>query len=128
MPVYQYTCTQCGHDLEARQSFSDDALTDCPACGVGAALRKQFNSVGVVFKGSGFYRNDARNADSTDSASNGSKDKSNDTGDKKSETKSESTSQSSGSGESKSDKPAKSGGESAKPAKAKETASSSSSS
>ncbi len=58
MPTYQYACTDCGHRFEAFQSFSDDALTVCPEC--GGKLRKVYGSVGVVFKGSGFYRNDAR--------------------------------------------------------------------
>src|SRR5947209_4107400 len=58
VPTYQYVCTACGQDLEAVQSFSDTALTDCPAC--SGRLRKRFGSVGVVFKGSGFYRNDSR--------------------------------------------------------------------
>jgi putative FmdB family regulatory protein len=58
VPTYQYVCTECGHDLETVQSFSDDALTLCPVC--GGRLRKVFNSVGIVFKGSGFYRNDSR--------------------------------------------------------------------
>ena len=58
MPTYQYVCTECGHDFEEQQSFSDDALSVCPVC--GGRLRKVFNSVGIVFKGSGFYRNDSR--------------------------------------------------------------------
>ena len=58
MPTYQYACTECGHQLEAVQSFSDAALTECPNC--DGKLRKVFNSVGIVFKGSGFYRNDSR--------------------------------------------------------------------
>ena len=58
MPTYQYACTECGERLEAVQSFSDPALTVCPAC--QGKLRKVFNSVGIVFKGSGFYRNDSR--------------------------------------------------------------------
>ena len=58
MPTYQYRCTDCGHDLEAVQKFSDAALTECPNC--GGSLRKVFNAVGVVFKGSGFYRTDSR--------------------------------------------------------------------
>ena len=58
MPTYQYACTDCGHDFEQFQSFSDDTLTDCPQC--DGRLRKLFNAVGVVFKGSGFYRNDSR--------------------------------------------------------------------
>ena len=58
MPTYQYQCTDCGQALEVHQSFSDDALTVCPAC--DGRLRKVFNAVGVVFKGSGFYRTDSR--------------------------------------------------------------------
>jgi putative FmdB family regulatory protein len=66
VPTYQYACTECGDQLEAVQSFSDPALTECPAC--GGRLRKVFGSVGVVFKGSGFYRNDSRAAASGDKA------------------------------------------------------------
>jgi putative FmdB family regulatory protein len=58
VPTYQYACTECGHGFEQFQAFSDDALTECPTC--GGRLRKVFNSVGIVFKGSGFYRNDSR--------------------------------------------------------------------
>lgn len=58
MPTYQYSCTECGHFFEAFQSFSEDSLTECPEC--GGRLRKVFNAVGVVFKGSGFYRTDSR--------------------------------------------------------------------
>jgi putative FmdB family regulatory protein len=58
VPTYQYACTECGEQLEAVQSFSDPALTECPNC--QGKLRKVFNSVGIVFKGSGFYRNDSR--------------------------------------------------------------------
>ena len=58
MPTYQYRCTECGHDLEVVQKFSDAALTQCPTC--GGSLRKIYNAVGVVFKGSGFYRTDSR--------------------------------------------------------------------
>ena len=58
MPTYQYRCTECGTDLEAVQKFSDPALTECPTC--HGSLRKVFNAVGVVFKGSGFYRTDSR--------------------------------------------------------------------
>ncbi|WP_245724662.1 FmdB family zinc ribbon protein [Micromonospora citrea] len=60
VPTYQYACTACGHQLEAVQSFSDEPLTDCPAC--EGRLRKLFNSVGIVFKGSGFYRTDSRSS------------------------------------------------------------------
>ena len=60
MPTYQYACITCGHQLEAVQSFTDPALTECPEC--AGRLRKLFSSVGVVFKGSGFYRTDSRAA------------------------------------------------------------------
>ncbi|MEH0973593.1 FmdB family zinc ribbon protein [Micromonospora sp. CPCC 205546] len=62
VPTYQYACTACGHQLEAVQSFSDSPLTECPAC--EGRLRKVFNSVGIVFKGSGFYRTDSRSSGS----------------------------------------------------------------
>ncbi|QCU77611.1 FmdB family transcriptional regulator [Citricoccus sp. SGAir0253] len=58
MPTYAYACKDCGHAFDIVQSFSDDSLTVCPQC--EGTLRKKFNSVGVVFKGSGFYRNDSR--------------------------------------------------------------------
>ncbi|MGA0067478.1 MAG: FmdB family zinc ribbon protein [Candidatus Nanopelagicales bacterium] len=67
MPTYQYACNDCGHELEAVQSFSDDALTTCPQC--GGRLRKLFGNVGVVFKGSGFYRTDSRSSSSDTAAS-----------------------------------------------------------
>ena len=58
MPTYPYACTACGHAFEVQQSFSDPSLTECPEC--SGRLRKVFSSVGVVFKGSGFYRTDSR--------------------------------------------------------------------
>ena len=58
MPTYAYRCKDCGHAFDAVQAFTDDALTECPAC--GGVLRKQYGSVGVSFKGSGFYRTDSR--------------------------------------------------------------------
>ena len=58
MPTYSYACTVCDHRFDAQQSFSDPALTTCPEC--DGTLRKLFGNVGVVFKGSGFYRNDSR--------------------------------------------------------------------
>jgi putative FmdB family regulatory protein len=78
LPTYQYRCTACDHAFEQFQSFTDDALTVCPEC--GGRLRKVFNAVGVVFKGSGFYRNDSRGKEpaatsassSSDSGSSGS--------------------------------------------------------
>ena len=63
MPTYQYACTECGHGFEQFQSFSEDSLTECPEC--TGRLRKLFNAVGVVFKGSGFYRTDSRAASET---------------------------------------------------------------
>lgn len=62
MPTYQYSCNECGHFFEQFQSFSEDSLTECPEC--SGRLRKVFNAVGVVFKGSGFYRTDSRSAPS----------------------------------------------------------------
>lgn len=106
MPTYQYSCTDCGHFFEAVQSFSDDSLTVCPVC--EGRLRKVFNAVGVVFKGSGFYRNDSRSgsgssggssSSSTSSDSGSGKDSSSSTTPAK---KSEGSSSSSSSGESKS--------------------------
>ncbi len=67
MPTYQYACTGCGYELEAVQSFSDDPLTTCPEC--SGTLRKLFGNVGVVFKGSGFYRTDSRSSGSKTSSS-----------------------------------------------------------
>ena len=58
MPTYSYACTECGHRFEAVQAFTDDSLTVCPVC--SGTLRKVFSSVGIVFKGSGFYRTDSR--------------------------------------------------------------------
>ena len=68
MPTYSYACTECDNKFDVVQAFSDDALTECPKC--DARLRKLFGKVGVVFKGSGFYRTDSREAAKT--ASNGS--------------------------------------------------------
>jgi putative FmdB family regulatory protein len=85
VPTYQYACTECGEQLEAVQSFSDPALTVCPAC--QGKLRKVFNSVGIVFKGSGFYRNDSRAGANGAEKANGSA-----TDTKADTTKSESTS------------------------------------
>lgn len=67
MPTYQYRCADCGEELEVKQSFSDAALTVCPSC--GGDLRKVFGAAGVVFKGSGFYRNDSRSGSSSATSS-----------------------------------------------------------
>ena len=58
MPTYEYVCDACGDEFELFQSFSDSAITECPKC--QGAVRKVFSNVGVVFKGSGFYKNDSR--------------------------------------------------------------------
>ncbi|MFI7125893.1 FmdB family zinc ribbon protein [Nonomuraea sp. NPDC050153] len=71
MPTYQYACNDCGEQLEVVQKFTDDALTICPAC--EGNLRKVFSAVGIVFKGSGFYRTDNRaSSTSTSTASSSS--------------------------------------------------------
>ena len=72
MPTYAYACTECEHRFDAVQSFSDPSLTDCPQC--SGRLRKLFSAVGIVFKGSGFYRTDSR----AQNGSNGSKPKAGD--------------------------------------------------
>lgn len=77
MPTYEYACTACDHTLEAVQSFSDAALTECPEC--GGALRKVFSAVGVVFKGSGFYKNDSRSSGKGGGESSPKADKSSET-------------------------------------------------
>ena len=66
MPTYQYACTECDHAFEQVQSFSDASLTECPQC--KGRLRKVYNAVGVVFKGSGFYRTDSRSGSSSSSS------------------------------------------------------------
>lgn len=70
MPTYQYRCKACGHDLEVVQSFSDKALTKCKEC--GGQLRKVFAAPGIAFKGSGFYKNDARGSSKSSSTSSSS--------------------------------------------------------
>lgn len=100
MPTYQYACTACGHQLEAVQSFADEPLTVCPAC--EGRLRKLFSSVGVVFKGSGFYRTDSRNEAKGSTAAAPAKD----SGSAKSETKTESKTESTSSSAKSDSKPA----------------------
>jgi putative FmdB family regulatory protein len=77
MPTYQYACTECEHGFEQFQSFSEDSLTECPEC--SGRLRKLFNAVGVVFKGSGFYRTDSRTAASSETKTDASSDPKTDT-------------------------------------------------
>jgi putative FmdB family regulatory protein len=95
MPTYEYRCRECGEELEVVQSFTDDPLTECPAC--GGSLRKVFGSIGVTFKGSGFYKTDSRGSSSKSSSSGDTKT------DTKTETTSESKSDSSSSSSTKSD-------------------------
>ncbi|MET0316699.1 FmdB family transcriptional regulator [Rhodococcus sp. RS1C4] len=92
MPTYSYACTECDNRFDIVQSFSDDSLTVCPAC--SGKLRKLFNSVGIVFKGSGFYRTDSRGGSSSVSESAGESKSDSST---KTETKTSSTSDSSSS-------------------------------
>ena len=94
MPTYQYVCTECGGQIEAVQKFTDDPLTQHEAC--GGRLRKVFSPVGIVFKGSGFYRTDSRNGSSTSKAATAGSSSSADTGSAKD---SSSSSSSSASGE-----------------------------
>ena len=94
MPTYQYTCTDCGEQVEVVQKFTDDALTVCPAC--GGKLRKVFSPVGIVFKGSGFYRTDSRNGSNSDGP--GKKDKDKESSGSKSSDSSSGSSKDSGSG------------------------------
>jgi putative FmdB family regulatory protein len=101
VPTYQYVCTnpEDKHEFEVVQSFSDPSVTECPQC--GAPVRKVYGSVGVVFKGSGFYRTDSRSGSSSGGSSNGSAAKtesSSDSTSSGSSSTSSSTSSSSGSG------------------------------
>ncbi|WP_083471534.1 FmdB family zinc ribbon protein [Kibdelosporangium phytohabitans] len=94
MPTYQYACTVCDHRFEQVQAFTDPSLTVCPEC--SGKLRKLYGSVGVVFKGSGFYRTDSRS--NSTSTSGTSSEKSSDKSTAKAESSSSSTSSSSSSG------------------------------
>jgi putative FmdB family regulatory protein len=106
VPTYSYACTECGNRFDAVQAFSDAALTDCPKC--DGRLRKLFGNVGVVFKGSGFYRNDSREAakSSAKSSSNGSAATSSESNGSSSSDKSNSTSSNAPSSSSTSSAPA----------------------
>jgi putative FmdB family regulatory protein len=95
VPTYSYACTQCDNRFDIVQSFSDNSLTECPQC--AGKLRKLFNSVGIVFKGSGFYRNDSRSTSTSSEASSSS-----DSSSKKESTSSSSSSDSSSSSSSSS--------------------------
>jgi putative FmdB family regulatory protein len=103
MPTYEYRCKSCGEHLEVVQSFTDDALTECPSC--AGDLRKVFGSIGISFKGSGFYKTDSRSGTSASKApaaasGNGSKDAaaSSSTGSDSNSSSSDSSSTSSSSG------------------------------
>lgn len=109
MPTYQYACKACEHRFDAVQSFNDPSLTECPEC--GGTLRKLYGSVGVVFKGSGFYRTDSRASSTTADAPA--------TSSSSSESKSESTKSTTDSGSKKEStaKPSSSTGGTTSPAK-----------
>ncbi|MDV7196830.1 FmdB family zinc ribbon protein [Rhodococcus kroppenstedtii] len=104
MPTYSYACTECDNRFDIVQSFSDDSLTVCPQC--SGKLRKLFNTVGIVFKGSGFYRNDSRgsssSSESAGSDSSSSKESSSSSDKSSSGSSASSTSSSSGSSSSSS--------------------------
>ena len=99
MPTYSYACTECDNRFDAVQAFTDDALTNCPEC--SGRLRKLFNSVGVVFKGSGFYRTDSRESSKSsvksDSSSSSSSEKTSTSSDSSSSSSSNSPASSSSS-------------------------------
>ncbi|UOQ88456.1 FmdB family transcriptional regulator [Agromyces endophyticus] len=104
MPTYSYRCTECGNAFDIHQAFTDDALTVCEVC--GGKLRKLFNTIGVTFNGSGFYRTDSR----AGSGAGGSKGGSDASSGSSSSGSSSSGSSSSSSGSSSSSKPASTGG------------------
>lgn len=126
MPTYEYRCRECGEDLEVVQSFNDDPLTECPSC--SGPLRKLFGSVGIAFKGTGFYKTDnrhtrgkpkkegAESSGSDDKASSGSSDKGSSDKSSGSSDKGSSDSSSSGSSGSSSSSGAKGKGAKAKTA------------
>jgi len=96
VPTYAYACKECGHRFDIVQAFSDDALTTCPEC--GGTLKKVWGSVGVVFKGSGFYRNDSRSTTTSSTPA----EKSSDSSTKADSTSSKSTASTSSTGSSSS--------------------------
>ena len=91
MPTYEYRCKACGEHLEVVQSFKDDPLTECPTC--GGELRKVFGSIGITFKGSGFYKTDSRSSSSSKSSSSKSESSSSESSSSSGESKSESKSE-----------------------------------
>ena len=99
MPTYEYACKSCGQHLEVVQSFKDDALTECPAC--NGPLRKVFGSIGITFKGSGFYKTDSRSTSSSTSGASKDKESSSSSSDSGSSSSSDSGSSSSSTSEAK---------------------------
>ena len=104
MPTYQYTCTECGEPVEAVQKFTDAPLTVCTAC--GGRLRKVFSPVGIVFKGSGFYRTDSRNGASATAPATKEKEKASDSAPSSSSSGESSSGSGNGNGSNSGDKPA----------------------
>lgn len=102
MPTYSYACTECDNRFDVVQAFTDDTLTTCEKC--SGRLRKLFNSVGVVFKGSGFYRTDSRESSKKPASANGSSTKDSGSSEKSGSSESSGSSDKSGSGEKSSDK------------------------
>jgi putative FmdB family regulatory protein len=103
VPTYQYTCTECGEPVEAVQKFTDTPLTVCAAC--GGRLRKVFSPVGIVFKGSGFYRTDSRNGATAAAPATKEKEKASDSA-SSSSSSGDASSSSNGNGNGSGDKPA----------------------
>ncbi len=91
MPKYEYACKSCGEHMEVVQSFHDEPLTECPAC--GGSLRKVFGSIGIAFKGSGFYRTDNRSGPRSSDGASKSESSSESTSESKSDSKSDSKSE-----------------------------------
>jgi putative FmdB family regulatory protein len=104
VPTYQYTCTECGEPVEAVQKFTDAPLTVCTAC--GGRLRKVFSPVGIVFKGSGFYRTDSRNGASAAGPATKEKEKASDSASASTSSGDSSASSSNGNGNGSADKSA----------------------
>jgi putative FmdB family regulatory protein len=102
VPTYSYACTECDNRFDVVQAFTDDTLTTCEKC--SGRLRKLFNSVGVVFKGSGFYRTDSRESSKKSTSANGSSTKDSGSSEKSGSSESSGSSDKSGSGEKSSDK------------------------
>nr|WP_256736251.1 FmdB family zinc ribbon protein [Mycolicibacterium hippocampi] len=116
VPTYSYACTECDNKFDMVQAFTDDALTQCPQC--DGRLRKIFGKVGVVFKGSGFYRTDSREASKSSAASSGSASSDSSASDSSTSSSSDKSSSSSSSSSDKSTSSDKSSSSSSSPAPA----------